>query len=159
MQPRYPPSLKPTYALPAPLSVPPGVNGSCSIQTFFRGRWGSFRCALPPEPCGSGVHLAVPRLMSDSPCSPRGRTPGLAPAPSGAGSKSRSPRSLTVRRVTPGQQEAVTLPGSGQFSAGVWLCRWCPCHGPGVFGSSQPGVHAALRPGLRPGEANRMGEV
>jgi len=111
----------------------PVASGPCSMGAGVR-----FSVRCPPEPGGLGIHLAVPQLMSDSPCSPRGCTPGPAPAPSGAGSKSQSPRSLTARRVTPGQQEAPAFPDSGWLRAGVWLCRWC--HGPGVFGSSQPGV-------------------
>lgn len=46
-------------SLPAPLSVTPGINGSCSIWTSFCGCWGSFWHALPPKPGRSGVYLAV----------------------------------------------------------------------------------------------------
>lgn len=94
-----------------------------------------FGVHFPPKPRGSDFHLAVPRLMSDSSRSAHGHMPGPAPALSGAGSKSQSPRSLTAQRcVTAGQEEAVTLPGSGRRSAGVWLCRWCPDMALGFLG-------------------------
>lgn len=115
------------HSLPAPLLVPLGVNGSCSIWIFFHEHWSLFWRVFPPKPHGSDIHLAVPRLMSDSPCCAHGHMLGPAPALSGAGSKSQSPRSPAAQRgVTPGQEEAVTFPGSGRCSAGVWVCRWCP---------------------------------
>lgn len=108
---------------------------SCSTWTFFHERWSLFWRAFPPKPCGSDIHLAVPRLMSDSPCSPHGHMPGPASALTGAGSKSQSPRSLNAQCcVTQGQEEAVTLPGSGQRSAGVWLCPRCPDTALGFLG-------------------------